>query len=170
MKRAGDVISALFDERLMQKARGYSKLFDSWRDIAEKNGIAAAADHSRIRELERGILWVEVDHPGWKQILQTKEHRLLDNLRCRFPGMDIAGISIILAKNGPMKKADNAAEESGENQEQPRNSQTPDGPLLPDITSSHAGMGYSAIKNEPFKESLKRLEQSISAREYGKKK
>ncbi|MDR1868402.1 MAG: DUF721 domain-containing protein, partial [Treponema sp.] len=65
MKTAGDILSELFDERFMKKAQGFSKLFDSWADITAKNGIPAASDHSRIRELDRGILIVETDHPGW---------------------------------------------------------------------------------------------------------
>ena len=91
MKRAGDALLTLFDERLMKKAQGYSKLFASWTELAQKNGIAAAADHSRIKELDRGILLVEADHPGWIQIIQTRESRLLDDFRRRFPIWTLPG-------------------------------------------------------------------------------
>jgi predicted nucleic acid-binding Zn ribbon protein len=99
MKKAGDVLSALFDEGFVKKAKGYSKLFDSWEDITAKNGIAAAAAHSKIKELDRGILLIEMDHPGWKQILQTKQSKLLNDFRIRFPDMDISGISLMLGKS-----------------------------------------------------------------------
>jgi len=98
MRRVGDVLSAIFDEDLLQKAKGYSSLFSCWKDLTEKNGIAAAADHSCIKSLERGLVWIEVDHPGWKQILQTKESKLLSDFRYRFPEMDISGISIMLSR------------------------------------------------------------------------
>jgi predicted nucleic acid-binding Zn ribbon protein len=101
MKRAGEVLSAFFDERLMKKVRGYSKLFTSWAELTEKNGIAAAAAHSRIRELDRGILQIEADHPGWIQILQTKESKLLNDFQRRFPEQDISGISLMLSRPGP---------------------------------------------------------------------
>jgi len=102
MKTAGDILSTLFDEGFVKKAKGYSNLFDSWKDITEKNGLAAAADHSRIKELDKGILLIETDHPGWKQILQTKQSKFLKDFRIRFPDMDISGISLML---GDSKKA-----------------------------------------------------------------
>ena len=104
MKRIGDVLSAIFDENLLQKAEGYSAFFSCWKDITEKNGIAAAADYSRIKKLERGIVWIEVDHPGWKLTLQTKQSKLLLDFQYRFPKLDISGISIILGKPGKRDK------------------------------------------------------------------
>ena len=101
MKTAGDILSALFDTQFVEKARGYSNFFDSWTDITEKNGISAAAAHSRIKDLDRGIVLIEMDHPGWKQILQTKQSKLLNDFRIRFPKMDISGISLILANDTP---------------------------------------------------------------------
>ncbi|MDR2542675.1 MAG: DUF721 domain-containing protein [Treponema sp.] len=95
-KTAGEVLAALFDKQFVEKAHGYSKLFESWTDITAKNGIAAVAAHSRIKKLERGILLVEMDHPGWKQILQTKQSKLLNDFRYRFPTMNITGLSLML--------------------------------------------------------------------------
>ena len=99
MKTAGDVLSAILGESFEKKAQGYSKFFDSWKDITAKNGIANAAAHSRIKELEKGIVIIEMDHPGWKQILQTKQSKLLNDFRIRFPELDIVGISLILGSN-----------------------------------------------------------------------
>jgi len=100
MKRAGDILSAIFDERLMNKARSYSALFAFWAEAVQKNGIAAAADHSRIKELDRGVLLIETDHPGWKQILQTKQSKLLNDFRRRFPELEISAISLMLSQGG----------------------------------------------------------------------
>ena len=104
MRTAGDILSSLFDERFMEKARGYSKFFDSWKDITEKNGIAAASDHSRIKDLDKGIVLIEMDHPGWKQILQTKQSKLLNDFRIRFPQLDISGISLMLENSEQQTK------------------------------------------------------------------
>jgi hypothetical protein len=98
MRTVGEILSAIFDERMMKKAEGYSELFESWAEITAKNGIASAADHSRIKELDRGILLVEIDHPGWKQIVQTKQGKILDDFRARFPDMNISGISLMLGR------------------------------------------------------------------------
>jgi hypothetical protein len=167
MKRAGEVLSAFFDERLMKKAQSYSRLFAYWEDAVRKNGISAAADHSRIRELDRGILLIEADHPGWIQILQTKEHLILEDFRRTFPGMDISGISIMLSRNGP-----ESADETDTADE------TADVPAADD-NAPEAGVlhsdeslisGYDAIKDDFFKDTLKRLEKSIAQKEGAVKK
>ena len=99
MKRVGEVFSALFDEGLMEKAKAYSEFFSCWNELLETNGIPEAADHSRIKNLEKGIVRIEVDHPGWKQILLTKQSELLAGFRSRFPEMDISGVSVVLSRS-----------------------------------------------------------------------
>ena len=98
MKKVGDVLSVIFNKDLLKKASDCSAFFSCWKDLMEKNGIAAAADHSWIKSEEKGLVWIEVDHPGWKQILQTKESKLLHDFRYRFPELNISGISIVLCK------------------------------------------------------------------------
>ncbi|MCL2244334.1 MAG: DUF721 domain-containing protein [Treponema sp.] len=174
MKTAGDILSALFDERFMQKAKGYSKLFDSWKDITEKNGIASAAGHSRIRELDRGILLVETDHPGWKQILQTKQSKILNDFRIRFPELDISGISLILGKV-PMEE-----NESIPTEEEPHllhNTALKDKTnqaIAAEITTGkesynkndqHVERGYDAIKDKELRDKLIKIGQSIEEEE-----
>jgi hypothetical protein len=107
---------ALFDERFghgfMETARATSGLFSSWSRIvtdvwprtysadADVGGddIPAAAIHSRIRELERGVLLVEADHPGWIQILQTKQTQLLAGVQRRYPELGVRGIAFRLSR------------------------------------------------------------------------
>ncbi|MDR2596965.1 MAG: DUF721 domain-containing protein [Treponema sp.] len=158
MKTAGSILSALFDEQFMKKAEGASKLFDSWTDITEKNGIASAAAHSRIKDLDRGILLVEMDHPGWKQILQTKQSKLLNDFRRRFPDLNISGISLMLGKGESQKAETSDAEEAEELFD------TEQADVEPTVR------GYDAIKDEGFKEALKELGKSIAAREKSKKR
>jgi len=157
MKTAGNILSALFDERFMQKAQGYSKLFDSWKDITAKNGIPAAADHSRIKELDRGILLIETDHPGWKQILQTKQTKFLNDFRMRFPEMDISGISLILGKMQPEKTQTETEPDVVE--EEPMQAVVEEKPAEETLT------GYEAIKDKDFRDKLIKLGQSIEADE-----
>ena len=163
MKRAGEVFSIFFDERLIQKAEGYSRLFDYWITVAQKHGIAAAADHSRIKELDGGILLVEADHPGWIQILQTKENRILDDFRHHFPDMDISGISLMLNRGGSPVSVPT------DNVEPVMDEKTvPDEVKPVKETNKHStetAAGYDSIKDEGLKETLRRLEQSIATKE-----
>jgi hypothetical protein len=158
MKRVGDLISAVFDERFMEKTRGYSAFFSCWEDLMIKNGIAAAAGHSWIKSMEKGLVWVEVDHPGWKQILQTKESKLLHDFRYRFPDMGISGLSIVLCKPGsqgaayvPMPLAE-------------KDLPAPPKPVR-SLAAETQDTQYSAIKDEALKEILVRLEKHIAERE-----
>ena len=153
MKRAGDVFSLLFnDEKQLKNADTYSALISCWKDLVEKNGISAAAAHSWIKSLDKGLVWIEVDHPGWKQILRTKESKLLSDFHRRFPEMDISGISIMLCRPGAetnsTEQITDDAEKSGDIH--PAAGQDP---------------GYEGIKDQALKDVLMRLERSIMERQ-----
>ena len=162
MKRAGDVFSALFSGEMARKAEGYSSLVSCWKDLMEKNGVPAAAAYSRIRSLERGLVWIEVDHPGWKQILQTKESKLLHDFRYRFPELDISGLAIVLSRPGPPPDPP-AADTPGI--DLPAESDN----LKNDIPHEQpqAESGYEAIKDPALRDVLMRLERRIIDKESG---
>ena len=105
MRKAGDIVTELLREKFgpefMETARSTAGLFSSWAQIIADAGhkdISGAAAHSRIRELERGILLVEADHPGWIQILKTKEEELLSAAQKRYPELDIRTIAFRLSR------------------------------------------------------------------------
>jgi hypothetical protein len=156
MKRVGDLISAIFDEKFIEKTKGYSSLFDCWEDLMLKNGIARAVGHSWIKNVEKGLVWIEVDHPGWKQILQTKESKLLHDFSYRFPNMGISGISIVLCKN---------REQRTDNSEQREEKREESGAASP-VAEAHDTQ-YSEIKDEALKQILMRLEKRIAESENG---
>ena len=160
MKTVGDILSTLFDRQFMEKAHEYSKFFDSWEDITAKNGIAAAAAHSRIKDLDRGIVLVETDHPGWKQILQTKQSRLLNDFRVRFPEMDISGISLMLGCGKPQPEEETEVKTAERRTEQNRDIEE-----RPVMAAEPAAQGYDAVGDETFKEALKKLGQTVAERE-----
>jgi hypothetical protein len=153
MKTAGEILSVLFDEQFVNKAKSCSALFDSWKDITAKNGIAAAADHTRIKDLDKGILIIEADHPGWKQILQTKQSGLLNDLRARIPELEIIGISLILGSG------------KTEEEEQPEEQTPPETGGQGAVIEEPALKGLDAIDDEEFKEKIRSLGQSIAERD-----
>jgi len=161
MKTAGDVLSTMpfFNKQFVEKAQGYSKFFDSWNDITAKNGIASAAAHSRIKNLDRGIVLIEMDHPGWKQILQTKQSKLLNDFRYRFPELDISGISLMLGSGESSPSEEEAKVETVE-----RVVETP-----PVHTTESVTQSFDAIDDEDFKEKLKKLGQTVAEYEKGNK-
>ena len=115
MRKAGEIVTAFLNERFgsefMGTARSTAGLFSSWKEIVteiwpraygseqSKEDVPAAAVHSQIHELERGILLVEADHPGWVQVLQTKQAELLSAIQKRYPELEIRGIAFRLSNS-----------------------------------------------------------------------
>ncbi|MDR1278893.1 MAG: DUF721 domain-containing protein [Treponema sp.] len=166
MKKAGELLSVIIDEDILHQAQGYSKLVYSWARITQKHGISAAADHSRIRDLERNILLVEADHPGWIQILQTKGHKLLEDLQCQFPDLAITGISFRLSRE-PLAPGQDAPEAEDSENSIPDISAVPPPEDLPeDVVEGKSG--YDGITDEKLRKSLKSLEKNIAAKNRGR--
>ena len=170
MRKAGDLLSAILDEKTLGKAREYSKLFSAWEQLTKKHGIAAAAYHSRIQDIKRGVLLTEADHPGWIQLLQTKEHLLLSDLQRTFPDLGITGIAFMLSK-APPASADSAAAWPGNGntapagapvaaKERPAAAQPAEEAPAAD-SRADGRSGYDRIKDGSFKDKLKSLEKSI---------
>jgi hypothetical protein len=153
VKKAGDLLASFFDERVLNAARGYSALFSSWQSVA---GDKLSA-HSRIRELERSVVLVEADHPGWIQILQTREKDLLDTLRRRFPEQNITGISFRLSREPMELPAQPPAE--------PPPASISDADSNDAVGVAAGSDPYEKITDERFKETLRRLEESIKSRD-----
>jgi hypothetical protein len=178
MKKAGDLLSVIFDEKLLKKARGYSDLFSSWEEITQKKGIPAAAAHSRVVELERFVLLVEADHPGWIQLLQTKQRELLTAVQRRFPELTITGISFRLSR-APLSRVSRQDEETGEpgklglpgkDRAVPPPEHDPEPEVSEPVPEAELADLYKRIDDDDFKLTLKRLEQGIRKGRPPKKK
>jgi hypothetical protein len=98
VKKAGDLLSCFFDEHTVEAAGRLSQFFSAWDAITREQWIFSAASHSQIVELERNVILIEADHPGWIQILQTKQEGLLASFQRRFPSLAITGISFRLSR------------------------------------------------------------------------
>jgi len=152
MKKAGDLLGAFFDEGLVHTAKGYSSFFASWKRVV---GDRLAA-HSRIIELEGSMLVIEADHPGWVQLIQMKRNEILETVRRQFPELPVTAISIKLSKDKPAEKIQRLQRPIGV--ESPAaNSEKTDEETEPNVDP------YEKIKDESFKDLLKRLEKSIKS-------
>jgi hypothetical protein len=159
-------LAAIIDADLFKKAKTYSGFFSSWAQVCRNCGMAAAAGHSRIRDLEKGILVVEADHPGWVQVLQTKAEGILNQTRRCFPELEIRGVSFALSRAeasppapeppaGPAAGA--AANATATAAAAPQ--------AAPEPGPRPGPEAWERIEDEDFRDSLKRLEQSIRERE-----
>ena len=112
MRKAGDIIQEMFREQFgsgfMEIANSTAGVFSSWKgiitEVFSNNGehgeenLPAAAVHSSVCNLERGLLLVEADHPGWIQLLETRNRELLSVIQRRYPELGIKGIAFRLCK------------------------------------------------------------------------
>ncbi|MFA6507696.1 MAG: DUF721 domain-containing protein, partial [Treponemataceae bacterium] len=136
---------------IMRTAKGYSEFFSSWKGIVGDHLSA----HSRIVELDKTVLVVEADHPGWIQLIQMKRTTILESIRRQFPELTVTAISIKLRKSGSadliLQKTKRPIEIA--DTEKSTIVEAPGEDIIRDP--------YAKISDESFKDLLRRLEQSI---------
>jgi len=169
MNKAGDFLSAIFDANTLDKAKKSSRLLSAWEELAKKYGIVTAAYHSQIQDIQRGILYISADHPGWVQLLQTKEQFLLADISRMFPELGITGIAFKLGSTYPDATAvketfvDNTAEKSSTDEISPDY-------VRPGTSSAAEKLsGYEKIKDKTLVDNLKSLEETLKKRRKKKK-
>ncbi|MCX7031165.1 MAG: DUF721 domain-containing protein [Spirochaetes bacterium] len=81
MRKVGDVLRDFLKERGWPAEDPYAPLFRGWEEIAGPD----LGSRSRVVEVEDGVIVVEVDHPGWLQMLQLKKRSLLKAARQAVP-------------------------------------------------------------------------------------
>jgi len=81
VRKAGDILRDFLKERGWPADDPYAPLFRGWEDIAGSE----LGSRSRVVEIEDGVIVVEVDHPGWLQMLSLKKRALLEAARTAVP-------------------------------------------------------------------------------------
>ena len=102
MEKAGNILKLFLDKHNLEIAKNYTSFFRSWSKLA---GTDAAA-HSKVVDIRKGTLIVEVDHPGWIQLLQMKYSEILKKIKKHYPELEIKRIHLVLqdAQSGGSKK------------------------------------------------------------------
>lgn len=88
MKPAADILARLLEQKASEQQRSGSAVFRGWEAVAG----APLSDHSRVYELQHGQLCVEVDHPGWLQVLLLRQDQILRRLRRSYPQLTIRAL------------------------------------------------------------------------------
>jgi predicted nucleic acid-binding Zn ribbon protein len=96
-RRVGDLLREFLREKGWLGSNPYEGLFRGWPQIAG----GALAGHARLADVRGGLLIVEVDHPGWVQMVQLRQRTLLEAARRTVPGLRIDGIRIRLVSRIP---------------------------------------------------------------------
>ena len=95
MKKASELIEQVFlsiDSKQPEEKK-YVSIFKSWEQIAGTD----LASHSVVKEIEGTILIIEVDHPGWSQLVTIQKKSILRKIQNMFPELEILRIRIVLS-------------------------------------------------------------------------
>lgn len=95
-RKASDLLGAILSPQVAATVEGWSAFFGFWGKAAGPN----LAAHSRPVDVRNGIVFVEAEHPGWIQLLQMNQHRIIETIRHAFPELGITGIAFRLSKDG----------------------------------------------------------------------
>lgn len=119
IKEISALLSSFFDAEKLRRGEKYSDFFSSWAGIV---GTRLAA-HSRVADIDKGILIVEAEHPGWIQLLQLRQSSILEATEKRYPEFRLKGIAFRLIENrdtvktiDPGEKTNGTAPESVEDE------------------------------------------------------
>jgi predicted nucleic acid-binding Zn ribbon protein len=88
VKKVGDLLKEYLREKGWLSGSPYDPLFSEWPKIAGES----LARHTRLVDVQKGILLVEVDHPGWLQMLKLRQAGLLEAARRAAPQAAVDGI------------------------------------------------------------------------------
>ena len=165
-KSARELVAKLFSSVDSSAGRQYVALHQNWQSLV---GIDLAA-HSEPVDIRRDALVVELDHPGWMQMLQMQERRLVQRLRRDFPELAIKTLQMRL-KNEPDAREQaveqpveqpveqtpaQGGKQAGEAKREPERSKKREQPEHPE--------GLDRIDDPELRERLERLGKMIAER------
>jgi predicted nucleic acid-binding Zn ribbon protein len=160
VKKAAEILGRVLDERSRKIGKAYSSIFGTWSEIVGQS----LSEHSHIYEIVNGSLFVEVDHPGWMQLLFMKKQKILQTVKRRFPDMGVKDLRIKVNLSYANTEAN--LEQSGESSD---GEHTVDGEQSEDIDRL-----LSSVPHQDLRKRLKRLflssleQESAEAQDSGR--
>jgi len=99
-RKASELVQRFLDTLNISDTKGYSSFFLAWNSIV---GLEFCG-HCKPADVRKGILVVEVDHPGWQQKFRMNEKHFLKEVKTQFPQLGIKRFSYIYRDNAIFKK------------------------------------------------------------------
>lgn len=95
MRRAGDLLNEVLARAGFDASAPQALIFQVWEEILG----ADLTGHVRLRDVDRGRLIVEVDHPAWMQLVQMRQRQIIGRVRTRFPQLDVTRLYLVVSAN-----------------------------------------------------------------------
>ena len=108
-KDASVLVSAFFDKDRFAEGGHFTALHAAWGSIVGERYAA----HSAPSDVIKGILYIEVEHPGWIQLMQFKQAAILESVKRAYPELKLKSILFRMARD-PKQRAnpENASKNS----------------------------------------------------------
>lgn len=105
MKKAADLIGRVLDSMQDDKIQQASGFLNKWKSVIEEvfpnhnneTDSPPILNHVRVLDVDKGIVHIEVDHPGWIQTMQFKRKQVVYKLQKAFPVLEIRTLAFHLA-------------------------------------------------------------------------
>ena len=158
IQKAGDVLKDLFNHLNFKEGQAYVSFFSDWLDLV---GVDLAC-HVRPIDIRRKALVLEVDHPGWMQMFQLKQKRILHRIQKKHPSLEITAVHFRLKGT--------AAEEPHMDPDQVDRGYAPPGSSVTQVPSEQtprvqrSSAQPAFIKNHRLRKALENLGKEIKKR------
>ncbi len=96
IKDVSSLLSSFFNADKLRQGERFADFFASWSSLVG----ARLAAHSRVADIDKGLLVIEAEHPGWIQLLQLRQARILEDVVRRYPELALRGIAFKLSGQG----------------------------------------------------------------------
>lgn len=93
IKDVTNLLSSFFNSDKLRQGERVADFFASWANFV---GPRLAA-HSRVMDVDKGILIIEAEHPGWIQLLQIRQTSILEDISRHYPELALRGIAFKLS-------------------------------------------------------------------------
>jgi hypothetical protein len=115
MEKAGNIIKIFlqtcFDKAQLKEGEGYHTFFSDWEKIIGSRFF----QHSKPIDVKDHFLYLEVDHPGWLQLIQMNEKSIIKRISSLFPQLEVKFLKIKLNTDTFDKPLTKKVENSGKN-------------------------------------------------------
>lgn len=110
VKDVASLLSVFFDQKKIAEGQRYASFVSDWQSIAGER----LASHSWVADVDKGVLIVEAEHPGWIQLLQFRQEDILRRASKAYPELKLKAVAFKLGKRGAAASRQGAAGKSSE--------------------------------------------------------
>ena len=119
MHRAADLLKEVLARAGVDPQAPQAQIYRLWDELLG----ADLAGSAWLRDIRRGRLEVEVDHPARLQLVRMRQREILRRVRRRFPELAVTGLHVVVGSRHQGERGRGAVRRSGaapEDRQEPR--------------------------------------------------